>query len=292
MTVYADVLFLVNFSLDYVSLYITGRLMSRPMKALRLVAASALGALYAVAALFFDLPEPVYISVTLAVSGVMCICAFRLRVKADLLGAVVETVGAGVLLFAVGCALGGAMTAIYSLGAGYNDTPSSTGSVGIMAAVAAAATVAVAAGGRAASRRGGVRCASVTVTAEGRSVTLDALADSGNLLRDPISGRPALIISADAASPLLPPEICEAAVSADVAGAAGALPPELLRRVRLLPVSNVYGSGLLLGYRPDSVMVGSRDGKMRDREYDCIIVVSAARGGFGGFDAVLPAELS
>lgn len=283
MTVYADVLFLVNFSLDYVSLYITGRLLSRPMRTWRLCAAAAVGACYAVAALFFDVPEILYLMLTLAVSAVMCVCAYR---GSDVAG----TVGASVLLFCVGCALGGAMTAIYSLGAGYSDALMGGGDgvgagAGVMTGVALLATAAVAVGGRVARRRRGVSVVSVTVGTDGKTVTLDALSDSGNLLRDPASGRPALIISISAASKLLPPEAVGLARADDIASGIGDLPPELLRRVRLLPVSNVYGHGLLLGYRPDRVTVGGRD-------YDCILALSDKRGGFGGCEAVLPAELS
>ncbi len=288
VTVYADVLFLVNFSLDYVSLYITGRLMSRPLYVRRLAAASAFGALYAVSALFWDIPEPLYIAATLAVSGVMCLFAYRRACKGALASAV-ETAGSALLLFSVGCALGGAMTAIYSLGKGYSAGEPEGGGAGTMTAVTAAAVTVTALAGRVAKKRRGVRHSRVTLTDGGKSVTLDALSDSGNLLFDPTSGRPALIVSADAAADVLPQKIREAALSGDVAGSAAALPPELLTRVRLLPVSNVYGKGLLLGFRPDAVTV-ERDGS--EREYDLIVAVSGKKGGFGGFGAVLPAELS
>ena len=290
MTVYADVLFLVNFSLDYVSLYITGRLLSQPMRAWRLGAAAALGACYAVSALFFDLPEAVYIAVTLAVSGVMCVCAFR---RCGVIG----YIGSGILLFSVGCALGGAMTAVYSLGAGYKDSLSGgtddTG-VGVMVFVAVIATAVVAAGGRVLRRRRGVSSASVRIEIGERSVELSALPDSGNLLRDPVSGRPALVVSTEAAQTLLPPEIAALAESDDIASSASNLPAESLRRVRILPVSNVYGEGLVVGYRPDRVTVSlSRGGSAGSkRDVDCILALSNKRGGFGGCDAVLPAELS
>ncbi len=282
MTVYADVLFLVNFSLDYVSLYITGRLLSEPMKTARLCAAAALGAVYAVAALFFDVPEAIYIAVTLAVSALMCVCAFR---RTGILG----TVGASVLLFSVGCALGGAMTAIYSLGAGYRESLSGSaggGGAAVIVAVAALAMGAVFIASRVAVRRRGVGSAKVTVEAGERSATFDALADSGNLLRDPVTGRPALILSPSAASRVLPEAAVGAAVSDDAATAATSLPPDILSRVRILPVKNVYGDGVLLGYRPDRVVVGDK------REVDCVIAVSAKKDGFGGYEAVLPAELS
>ena len=276
MTVYADILFIVNFSLDYVSLYITGRLMSLPLRMWRLCAAAALGAVYAVTALFFDMPEVLYITVTLGVSCVMCMCAYRCR------GAV-GCVSASILLFSVGCALGGAMTALYSLGAGYEDSRSGeTSTGGAMVLVAAMATAAVAVGGRISRSRRGVRVERVTVTVGDRAVSLDALYDSGNLLRDPVSGRAAMIVSSDAIAAILPREVSDAATNG-VTELTETLPPNIIGRVRVLPVSNVYGHGMLLGYRPDCVSVGGRD-------YDFILAISDKKDGFGGCDAILPAE--
>lgn len=288
MTVYADVLFLVNFSLDYVSLYITGRLMSRPMRTLRICAASALGACYAVCALFFDVPEAAYIAVTLTVSAVMCVCAYKCGGFADI-------VGSSVLLFSVGCALGGVMTAVYSLGAGYSDEVPDGGG-GVTVAVAAAAAVVVAVGGRISKRRRGVKTAEVKLAFEERDVTLTALADSGNLLRDPVSGRSVIVVSGDAASKLLPENAAEIARDADFASRLDELPGSVRRRVRILPVTNVYGDGMLFGFRPDRAEIVKTDadgtpcGKPRD--VDCIIAVSDKSDGFGGCAAVLPAELS
>ncbi|MBR2951349.1 MAG: sigma-E processing peptidase SpoIIGA, partial [Clostridia bacterium] len=47
---YLDILFLVNFCMDYMALYIAGGLCERARSALRLLAASLLGAVYAMAA--------------------------------------------------------------------------------------------------------------------------------------------------------------------------------------------------------------------------------------------------
>ena len=285
VTVYADVLFVVNFSLDYVSLYITGRLMSLPLSTRRLCAAAAVGACYAVFALFFNPPELVYIAVNVLVSAIMCACAYDC-------GGTIRVLGAAVLLFAVGCALGGAMTAVYSLGAGYTDSLGAgaepTGS-GVILFAAAAATAAVTLGGRIAKKRRGIASADVTITVGGKTATVTALADSGNLLRDPVSGRAALVLSVPEAARVLPPEAVALTGGEDIASEIENLPPEVRARVRLLPVSNVYGHGLLLGYRPDKVTVAVRGG---GREYDCVLAVSTKSGGFGGFGAVLPAEIS
>ncbi len=277
MTVYADVLFLVNFSLDYVTLYITGRLMSLSSNAWRMTAASASGAAFAVSALVFDLDGWLYLVLSVLVTLLMCVCAYK---RAGILG----YLSAAVLLFSVGTAIGGAVSAICSIGKGYRDSLETDGSSdAVVFAVAALATALTAFSARAAKRRRGAVKKRVTVTVGERSVTLDALADSGSLVKDPLSGAPVLIVRADALRGILPESVCEAAASGRPADVT-VLDARDMARVRMIPVSGVVGSGLLIGYRPDSVVV-------EGREATCFVAVSNEKNSFGGCDAILPSEL-
>lgn len=280
MTVYADVLFLVNFSLDYVTLYITGRLMSHSSSLPRMAAASAAGAVYAVSALVFDLDGVFYVVLSLLVTLLMCVCAYK---RAGLLGYITSAI----LLFSVGTAIGGAVTAICSLGAGYRGALESDpyGDAAVFA-VAALAALVTAVSARTAKRRLRRDKRRVTVNVEGRSVTLEALADSGSLIRDPLSGVPVLIVRADAVRGVLPPDVYGAAVSGSVADVTS-LDAKSLTRVRMLPVSGVIGDGLLIGYRPDSVTVPCG---RTEREVSCFLALSPEKNGFGGCDAILPSE--
>ena len=282
MTVYADVLFVVNWSLDFLTLYITGRLMSLSMGIVRMCLAASIGAVFAVAALIFDMEGAVYISSFCAVCGLMCACAYRCA-------GLFTYFTSSVLLFSVGSALGGAVTAIYSLSDGYRDSldggKNEGGILIVLFAVTAAA--AVSAGARIAKRRLFTVKRKVTVTVGGISRTVSALSDSGSFLCDPISGRPALVVRAESLTDLLPPEVIAAALSTDPVHAAENLSRNVIGRIRMIPVSGLAGSGILLGYRPDLVTVG--EGREK-RSYDCIIAVSGSSRDFSGCDAILPAE--
>lgn len=281
MTVYADVLFLVNFSLDYVTLYITGRLMSLSSSATRMAAASAAGAAFAVSALVFDLDGGLYVLMSASVTLLMCVCAYK---RAGAIGYIC----AAVMLFSVGTAIGGAVSAICSLGAGYRDSleTDENGDAAVFA-VAALATVLTAVSARLATRRRGAVRRRVTVTVGERSTTLDALADSGSLIREPLSGAPVLVVRADAIRGILPHNVYKAAVSENVTDVSS-LDVRDMSRVRMLPVSGVLGNGLLLGYRPDSVTV---EGKHGQREVLCFLALSGEKNSFGGCDAILPSEM-
>lgn len=101
----------------------------------------------------------------------------------------------------------------------------------------------------------------VTISVCGRKQTVTALHDTGNTLRDPVSGRPALVLEREAAEDLWPPDVA--------AVLASPLPPEekmaRLHRLgatvtfTLLPFRSVgVPSGLLLAARSDYIEINGR----------------------------------
>lgn len=97
----------------------------------------------------------------------------------------------------------------------------------------------------------------LTVSLDGRSVTVPAMVDTGNELRDPLTGEPVLILGGHLAGRLLGEAAAAAvAVGADdaVAGAASLAEIGLGHRIRLIPYTTVgRQGGLLLALRPDRV---------------------------------------
>lgn len=101
-------------------------------------------------------------------------------------------------------------------------------------------------------RRGGR--ARLRLVCGGRSIELTALRDTGNRLREPLSGGPALIAEERTLLPLLEPE-----VQAQLLATAGLPAPERLTVLgpgfRLLPYRTLGGNGLLLAFRPEQVYI-------------------------------------
>ena len=110
---------------------------------------------------------------------------------------------------------------------------------------------------RCSGRRGGR--ARLRLVCGSRSVELSALRDTGNRLREPLSGDPALIAEEQALLPLLEPEL-----QSRLRASAGLPAPERLTVLgpgfRLLPYRTLEGNGLLLAFRPAKVYV---DGTLR-----------------------------
>ena len=272
--VYGDLLFLVNFSMDFLCGYLSARLLHRRIVPWRFCFAAALGGVYAVAALFLPRSGGGALMRDLGVCLLMCVLFFGAR------GVPLRffTAACGVFV-GVSMAMGGMMTALFQLlnrllptlpeRAGEEDGPS----VWLFAVLAGASALAGLWGGRLLRRSAARRFARLTVSVEGRSVEVQALLDSGNLCRDPISGK-AVIFLAPARMRLL---VGEGDPRADA----------LARRFRLVPVETVGGRRLQRAYLPDRVTLRDAEGA---REIDALIAPAETLAGAGVYEAIVPTE--
>ena len=107
--VYADILFLINFSMDFLCLYISSKILSIKLSSIRAILSATLGGVYSVLALFLPSAYGLSFIVDVGVCLLMCLVAWgKARKKGDLF------VGAA-FYFAISMALGGVMTAIFNL---------------------------------------------------------------------------------------------------------------------------------------------------------------------------------
>lgn len=282
-TLYGDVLFLVNFSMDFLTLYITALILHRSVKKRRFVLSAAIGGVYGVAACFMGGALIFRIAVNIAVSVLMCCIVFGEKPLAPC-----------ALFYGTGCLLGGVMTAVFGMidsipGTrtvfvdGAYRTVSGDIPVGWSAVVAAAAAIIAVICGRYAGRKRETPEYRVTVTFRGHSAELTGICDSGNLLSEPITGRPVIIVTVEALKGLLPEEVYLWFLSGDPLDVAG-LPAEYIRAVKLIPAESVGGRKLLAGLLPDSVSVSGE-------EKNALVAVCPDISGFMGCDALIPAVL-
>ena len=112
----------------------------------------------------------------------------------------------------------------------------------------------------------------------GNCIECDALVDSGNLLKDPIDLTPVMLIKEELAKRLFPQWIPDSNWI-DLG--------ELQRFVRLIPVKKDGRVDMKLGVRAGRVLV------LRGRRYEEIkatLIIDEEEGHFGGYDVLLPAS--
>jgi len=107
---------------------------------------------------------------------------------------------------------------------------------------------------------------------------LDAFVDSGNFLVDPMDLSPVMLVKPRFCKKIFPygtPDICETENISE----------RMKQRIRIIPVSSVSGKKVMCGFRPDSVFV-LKNG--RSEKINLTIAFDKEEGSFGGFDALIP----
>ena len=234
MRVYVDGVMLINFLVDFLLLLGTNRLTGFPDNKKCMAAASVLGALYSGVCL---LPELRFLGnllwrvVVLALMGGIAFGWNRSAVKR-----------CGVFLL-LGLALGG-----FSVLLGRADIwglALASAGIWLLSRMSFDAPV------------GSREYIPLMIRYGDRSVNLLALRDTGNTLRDPITGEQALVITADCASRLT--GLSRQQIRAPLETVMSATLPGL----RLIPFHTVgQGSGVMLAMSFDQVVLGGREGRV------------------------------
>ena len=291
--VYADLLFLVNFSMDFLCFYLCARLLHRPLSLWRGVLASALGGVYAVAVLFWTVGAlPAFL-----LDALVCValCAVAMASRRESWRRLLET---SALYLLVSSVLGGVMTLLYSQ---LNRIPGVTDRVeedGLTAwlffALALVSSVLTALWGRCFRREAGKTRVRVAVEQEGRRAELCGIVDSGNLLRDPNSGRPVIPVEAEQLREIAPPSLLALTEQTPTASVLAALDDDadgtLARRLRLIPARSATGERLMVGWCPDRITV-TEEGKQDERVIEALIAPVHLSDRKDGIAALLPSEL-
>ncbi len=231
--VYLDLVLLLNFLVDLLLLLGTNRLTGFPLKLRRCCLGAALGAAYAGICI---LPGLHFLGNTLwrmvCLGGIACI-AFSLDKSA---------LRRGVVFVLLSMALGGIAMGL--------------GKGGFLPILGAAAGVLLLSRVGLRSRVGSVSHLPVQIQHRGQTVHLTALEDSGNALRDPVTGSSVLVVEGDVAVRLLnlTREQLLHPVETLASGA--------VQGLHLVPFHSVGRAGLLLAYRFADVTIGKKQGSV------------------------------
>lgn len=264
--VYGDLFFMINMSMDYLCLHLSGRLMHRKISVARLLLASAIGGVYSVVALLLNVPALAAWGLDIAVCVLMCAVAFARRREGILL---ISAVYVGVSMV-----LGGIMTALYNLlnRAGVGDELH-IGDDGIsawmFAILAAVSGILALGGGRFFRRSTEARPCKVSARVMDKTVSAEGICDSGNLVCDPIDGKPVIVIGREIAERLIGRQNVQNLLEhQDISAIKD---DKLLRRLRFIPTQTATGTGVLVGFGADEILLCPEGGK--ERSVDALLAV-------------------
>ncbi len=278
MTVYGDVLFFINFSINLLILYATGKIGRVTVKNARLLFGSALGALYAVLMFFPRLSfgysmvakflfSLFVIAVTFNLSG------FRLYIKTvGIFYLVTVCLGGGVMAIFYFTNAGAKLGAVVKNGILYFSLPMS-----VLLSAVALSYIGVHLGWRFLGRRLGKSelYRKIGIVLGDREVWIDALLDTGNALTEPFSGAPVIVAEYQRLLSILPPSISEAYKEGKEPMVEAIQDESLRGRLRLIPFTSLGREhGMLLGFCPDKVQVLENE-SLRDMQ---TVVVGIYKG--------------
>ena len=116
-----------------------------------------------------------------------------------------------------------------------------------------------------------------------KTVRTEAFIDSGNLAIDPMDMNPILFIKSEFAGCFLPEAVVEL-------GDPDKLEKEMRKRIRLIPISKIEGTHVLTGIKPDSVRIIRKDSSFE--EISVTIAIDREAGTYGGFFALIPSAVT
>ena len=113
----------------------------------------------------------------------------------------------------------------------------------------------------------------VKIKLNGREVVLDTMVDTGNMLKEPITGNPVVVVEKMALYELMPKEILnntEAILGGDFEGIPEDIKDEYISRLKIIPFSSLGKQyGMLVGIRPERLEVMSE--QQSDEKKNAII---------------------
>ena len=277
-TLYIDVYFLINFTVDILSLYFASCFSKIPTTTKRLIVSALVGALIAIGVVL--MPEYPLIKFILATVGLFIMgyiapknVSFKRKTKFVFAFLIFEALVGGVVTFIWGIldkyiarlfvgTEGGAVNrkmlflslivllsiGVFKMLVSFFSNIESEGSV------------------------------DVEVSFLDKTATISAFVDSGNLAVDPMDMSPILLIKKDVAKTILPENIIDLC-NID------SLDRSVKKRIRLIPISRGGETHVLVGVKVDSVKVIKDD---KSEEILVTLAVDKEGGTFGGFKALMP----
>jgi stage II sporulation protein GA (sporulation sigma-E factor processing peptidase) len=249
---------MINFSMDFLCFFLSARILQRRLSLARTFFASVLGGLYATLALFSYASGA--LSLIIDVLACLIMSAVAVYGRRNSIG---STLTFALTYFLVSMLLGGIMTGVFNL---LNRLSLPLGEIGndgasvwillILAVVSGALTLF---GGDFFKKKSQIRHAQIEVKMFGKEISLSAIVDSGNLLKDPLSGKSVIVADILACSPFLPPNIVKCA-KARALYLLSDLPNEYRGKIRLIPASTAVGDSVMVAIVPERVIIKDAGG--------------------------------
>ena len=275
-TIYIDIYFLINFTVDLLSLHLASLFIKIKTYPFGMLLSAFFGALYAIALIFLEEKTITYLCASILFFIVVMYfsargCRIVRKIKFLAAFLITEMLIGGIVYFLYGViersAKNGLLSEIKS------DRNLLILSLVVLLAIGVLKSLLLLF-----NNNFSEKSVKLKIVLSDKTFFIDALVDSGNFLRDPMDLTPVMLIKAEFCKKILPFELptVDNIVS---------LTDYAKERVRIIPASSLSDVKILCGLKPDDVFVFQ---KKRYEKINLIIAFDEKGGSFAGFDALIP----
>ena len=274
-TIYVDVYFLINFSVDLLSLHLASRFTKIPISAVRLIIASLIGGLYAVILVFLPENPIIFLLLSTLCAAMMIICctkrcAILRKIKFLIAFLLFEITIGGLVYFSYGIL--DKIMVNSDLENGGTDRNLLILSLVVLLSIAVL-KIFISMFSTTFSEKN----ATIDIKLFKESYSVEAFVDSGNLLKDPLDLSSVMLINKNTAEKIFSGRIPSISDSQGLSDA-------LRGRFRIIPMNTSAGKRTLVGFKADSVSVVRKKGR---EDINVTIAIDEEGGSYGGFDALI-----
>ena len=275
-TLYIDVYFMINFTVDILAIFIATRLVHAKISISKLALSGILGAVLAILELFVD---NIFLHIFLAATFVLIISVICCKNLSFF-----RSIKFIISFYIASFLISGAVNFVYSILDEYIDRfhtiqSSTTNRKALVFSLIILLIMGVI---RLFimmfSEYINEKSTRLLIRLEDKTLEIDALIDTGNLVKDPMNMNPVIFIKKKCAEHFFPASITELS-NID------SLSQSYRKRIRLIPVTRNSETHVMIGVRVDKVMICNEKNR---EEIDATIVIDKEEGTFGGYYALVP----
>ena len=293
MTVYIDVIFIENLIINYIIIYATAIIAKVKVKQIRIFIGSLIGSIYSVIYYLFNLK--IYSSVILKIilSIVIIYVSFNSKNLKTLLKQIV-------LFYMISFIFGGASIAIIYMVNSQNITIQNGVLIGeytiktvLIGIVIAYLTVVIACKIIKTKISKKDLICDVKVTLNSKEIETKAMIDTGNLLKEPITNIPVIVMEHTLFYNIIPKEILnniEHILGGDFSNISAEIQEQYISKLKVIPFSSLgKQNGMLLGIKADKLQI-YRDEESKEIEKVIIGIYNKSLTKRGEYRALLGVE--
>ena len=263
MTIYLDVVLLENLIMNSIIVYVTAIITKEKIKHIRIILASLIGAIYSILSYISKLPIFSNLFIKIILSIIMVYVAFNPKE--------IKILGKELLLFYLTSFLFGgvAFALIYIIkpqeilmkdGLFLGTYPLKTVFIGaIVASIILIAGFKVV---KSKISKKDMYC-KITIKLEGKQKEINVMIDTGNLLKEPISGMPVIVVEHTELYGILPKEILnnlEKILGGDLSNIPEEIKNSYITKLKVIPYSSLgKQNGMLLGIKAEQIIIHKED---------------------------------